>query len=240
MKLYCAISPLRIFFGSVFSPLSTSTNSPSFVSFSATSDAYSLCRHNVHQRSLSLQLSPVLQETSTHVGHGNGHDEHLSRGEPEGPLASKVLRNNRDEPLQAAEDRAVNHDGARGRAARVGSGGLVRAAVLEVEALGELEVELDGRALEGAAECVLDLDVDLGAVERAVARVELPLARVELVQRLRQLLQGKGFVVSNVHAREGRKGAGHTASAWFHVSISPRKFSGRVESSRAKSNPNNP
>ena len=44
MKLYCAISPLRIFFGSVFSPLSTSTYRPSLVSLSATSDAYSLCK----------------------------------------------------------------------------------------------------------------------------------------------------------------------------------------------------
>ena len=82
----------------------------------------------------------------------------------------------------------MDHDGTRGRTARIGGGGLVRGTVLEVEPLGELEVELDGRALERATERILDFDVDLGAIECTVTRVELPLARVELVQRLGQLL----------------------------------------------------
>lgn len=142
----------------------------------------------------------------THVWHCDGHDEYLSRGQPERPLARKVLRDDPDEALQTPEDRAVDHDGARRRAARVGSGCFVRGAVLEVEALGELEVELDGRALERAAEGVPNLDVDLGAVERAVARVQFPLARVELVQRLRQLLEEEGWrSAMYVHVREGIK-----------------------------------
>ncbi len=45
--------------------------------------------------------------------------------------------------------------------------------VLEAEAGGVVEVHLDGRALPGAVERVLDLDVDLGAVEDALARVHL-------------------------------------------------------------------
>lgn len=41
MKLYCAISPLRIFFERVFSPLSTSAYRPRLERRAATSDAYS-------------------------------------------------------------------------------------------------------------------------------------------------------------------------------------------------------
>ena len=99
-----------------------------------------------------------------------------------------MLGDDSNEALEAAEDRAVDHDGARGRPARVGGGGLVRGAILEVEALGELEVELDGRALERPPQGIADLDVDLGTVESAVARVQLPLARVELVKCALQLL----------------------------------------------------
>ena len=59
-----------------------------------------------------------------------------------------MLRDDRDEALEAAQDRAVDDDGARGRL--VGVGGLVGGAVLEVEALRELEVELNGGTLERA------------------------------------------------------------------------------------------
>ena len=65
---------------------------------------------------------------------------------------------------------------------------LVRAAVLEVESLWQLEIELDRGTLERAVKRVTDLDVDLGAVEGTVSRIELPLARVELVQRVLELL----------------------------------------------------
>ena len=43
MKLYCATSPFRIFFGSVLSPLSTSAYSPSSANLPAISAAYSFC-----------------------------------------------------------------------------------------------------------------------------------------------------------------------------------------------------
>lgn len=68
-------------------------------------------------------------------------------------------------------------------------GAFVRRAVLEVEPLGELEVELDGGALEGALEGVADGDVDFGAVERAVAGVELPFAGVLFVEGSAELLE---------------------------------------------------
>ena len=101
--------------------------------------------------------------------------------------------------------------GARGRA-----GAVVRGAVLEVEALGELEVELDRRALERAAERVADLDVDLGPVERTVAGVELPLAGVVRVERLLQLLWGGQYKDG------GKRGRRRTSSASFQVLMSPR------------------
>ena len=65
----------------------------------------------------------------------------------------------------------------------------VLSAVLEIEPLGQLEVELDGRALERAAEAVSDADVDLRPVESAVARVDLPLSGILLLERLFELLQ---------------------------------------------------
>lgn len=66
--------------------------------------------------------------------------------------------------------------------------GVVRGAVLEVEPLGELEVQLDGRALEGSLQRVTDRDVNFGAVERAVAWIEIPFAWVFFVQGAAQLL----------------------------------------------------
>ena len=60
------------------------------------------------------------------------------------PLPGEVLRDNGDEALQAAQDRAMDDD-------RAGHNRLVRRTVAQVEALRQLEVELDGRALEFAS-----------------------------------------------------------------------------------------
>lgn len=93
-----------------------------------------------------------------------------------------MLRDNGDEALHAAEDRAVDDDGAR-------HDRLVRRAEAQVEALRQLEVELDRRALELAPQRVADRDVDLRPVKRTVAGIQLPLAWVVLLERLRQLLE---------------------------------------------------
>ena len=58
--------------------------------------------------------------------------------------------------------------------------------VVEVESLGQLEVELDGGTLVLSAKRVFDLDVDLRAVEGAVALFKLP-GEAKLVQTLLQL-----------------------------------------------------
>jgi hypothetical protein len=106
-----------------------------------------------------------------------------------------VLRNNRDESLQAAQDRPVDDDGPR-------HDGLVRGAIPQVEALRQLEVQLDRRALERPAQRVTDGNVDLGPVERAVAGIQLPLAGVVLFERLRELLNGNARITSAISERD--------------------------------------
>mmetsp|Transcript_14766 Transcript_14766/g.40378 ORF Transcript_14766/g.40378 Transcript_14766/m.40378 type:complete len:603 (-) Transcript_14766:35-1843(-) len=100
-----------------------------------------------------------------------------------------MLNEDGREALDRPEDGAVDDDGALlallrrlalGRAA--GGRRPRRRRVLEPEPDRQLEVELDGGALVLAAEGVVDVEVDLGAVEGAVLGVELPvLARRLLV-----------------------------------------------------------
>ncbi len=75
-----------------------------------------------------------------------------------------MLEQDAHEALDAAQQGAVDHDGP--MLFVVGPG------VADVQALGHGEVHLDGAALPGAAHDVADVEVDLGAVEGAVAGVE--------------------------------------------------------------------
>ena len=84
---------------------------------------------------------------------------------PERERAREVLDEHADEPLERAVDRAVDRDRPLLLAVLVD--------VVQVEALGQHQpVDLDRRRLPLAAERVLDLDVDLGRVERAVLRLD--------------------------------------------------------------------
>ena len=96
-----------------------------------------------------------------------GHRDHdrLHRRQPQRERARVVLDQHAEEALDAAEQRAVHHD----RLVRLA----VLADVLELEAVRVVEVHLDGRALPGAVQRVLDLDVDLRPVEDALARIHL-------------------------------------------------------------------
>ena len=85
-----------------------------------------------------------------------------------------MLSDNRNEPLKTAQNRTVDHYRSRRRLARIGSGGLIGRAVLEVEPLWQLEVELNGGTLERPAESITDGDVDFGAVECSIAGVDFP------------------------------------------------------------------
>ena len=59
----------------------------------------------------------------------------------------------------------MNHDG--------GLLGVVAVGIDQLKPLGHREVKLNGAELPGAADGVLDVEVDLGTVERAVAFVDL-------------------------------------------------------------------
>ena len=91
----------------------------------------------------------------------DGDEADLHGREPEREGAGVVLDEDAEEALDGAEEGAVDHDG------------LVRLAVFadvfELEAGGEVEVELHGGELPEAAEDVDELDVDLGAVEGGFA-----------------------------------------------------------------------
>jgi hypothetical protein len=95
----------------------------------------------------------------------DGGDDHLPGREPEGQLSGVVLDHDADEPLEGAEDRTVKHDGPVFLA--------IRADVIGIQPLGQVEIGLEGAALPFTPDRVGQLEVELGAVERAFARVDL-------------------------------------------------------------------
>ena len=97
----------------------------------------------------------------------DGQHDGLPRGEPGGEVPPAVLEVDAEEALERPEDGAVEHDGAVVLA--------VLADVREVEALGQVGVVLDGAELPGALERVLDVELDLRPVERALAGRDLEL-----------------------------------------------------------------
>ena len=94
---------------------------------------------------------------------GDRQHRDLHRREPRRERTRVVLDENREEPLDRPEQRAVDHD----RLVAL----VVGADVLHLEALRHLEVDLDRRHLPRAADRVTRLHRDLGAVERAAAFV---------------------------------------------------------------------
>ena len=100
------------------------------------------------------------------VAVGDRDDDRLDRRQPERERAGEVLDEDPDEPLERAVDGAVDGD----RALRLA----VLVDVGQVEALGQhRQVGLDRRHLPLAPERVVDVDVDLGRVERAVLRLDV-------------------------------------------------------------------
>ena len=96
------------------------------------------------------------------------YDCNLIRVEPERERALEVLCDDADETLERTEDGSVDND------RHLLSAVLVNERKLEV--MRELEVELDCSTLPLTAKSILDLKVDLRAVERAVAFVDLVVA----------------------------------------------------------------
>jgi hypothetical protein len=97
----------------------------------------------------------------------DGGDDDLPGRQPERQFAGVVLDHDADEPLEGAQDRAVQHH----RAVLFA----VRADVGRVQPFGQVEVGLERAALPFAADRVGQLEVELRPVERAFAGVELVL-----------------------------------------------------------------
>ena len=128
---------------------------------------------------------------------GNRKCLDLHGSQPGGELARKVLNQNTDEALDGAKAHAMQHDGA--------LLGAVGVHVLQVKVERHLEVELDGAALPGTAERVLQVEVDLGAIEGAVALVDL-VVHAQLLQSGAQALLGASPVLVRTHGVLGAGG----------------------------------
>src|SRR5205814_9011254 len=100
---------------------------------------------------------------------------HLLGREPKRERAREMLDQKSADPLQGTVDGAVDHHGA----VRL----VVFPRVLEPKPLRPLEVELDRRPLPLAADRIVELHVDLRAVERAAALVE-PVGQATPLERL--------------------------------------------------------
>ena len=94
---------------------------------------------------------------------GYREDFDLYRRQPCRERACEMLCDDADEAFYRAEYNAVDHNGTVLFA--VGAG------IFELKSFRKLEVELDGAALPGSSEAVLDVEVKLRTVERAVAFV---------------------------------------------------------------------
>ena len=95
----------------------------------------------------------------------DGQQLHLHRRQPGGERTGKVLGQNTDKPLNAAEYHTVDHNGTVLLA--------VRAHIFQLKPLRQLEVQLNGAALPGTTQAIGQVEVQLGAVECAVALVDL-------------------------------------------------------------------
>ena len=109
-----------------------------------------------------------------------------------------MLCDDADEALDGAQQRPVDHDGAVLLA--------VLAHILQVEALGHLEVQLDGAALPGPAQGIGQMEVQLRAVERAVSGVDGEgLSHLGDGGAQRILCKAPALFVANVVVRHGRQ-----------------------------------
>lgn len=132
-----------------------------------------------------LQLLDVVVD-SRH----DGHNQNLTRADPERPLATEVLNQNSKETLETADDSTVDDNRAgTARTRLVGLGltllsgisrSLLIAHVLKLEVDRSLVIELDSRALELSLEGVSDGNIDLRPVEGTITLIDGPVIALEL------------------------------------------------------------
>lgn len=115
---------------------------------------------------LALHLFSIRHQGSSHRDH-----LHLARRQPKVPATSTVLRQDGDHALHRSEHGAMDNNWA--RKVRLFT---ATVAVLQIESLGQLEVELERGALVVSAETISDQDVDLGTVEGTITGVDGPWA----------------------------------------------------------------
>ena len=137
-----------------------------------------------------LQVAGVVRELLA-----DRQDADLFGRQPERELASIMLDQNAEETLQRTEQRTVDHVGAVLLA--------IRADIRHVEAFGQVEVELDGTGLPFTAKSVLDLQVDLRAVEGAAAFIHFAIDAF----RLDGVLKGVHGLRPHVVVADGFRGA---------------------------------
>ena len=110
---------------------------------------------------------------------GDVHQLNLYRSKPYREVSGEVLGQDTDEALKGSEHRTVNHDR-----------NLLAAVLCDigcVKASGQSEVELYGAALPGASERVIEGELNLRAVERALAGLKL-VGKSVLLQCIREVL----------------------------------------------------
>ena len=100
----------------------------------------------------------------------NGRQPHRER-------AAELLRDDADEALNGAEHHAMDHDGTMLLT--------VRADIGQIKALGQLHVQLNGAALPGTSQTILEMEVDLRAVECTVAFID-GVVHAQIIQRALQ------------------------------------------------------
>src|SRR5688500_16205820 len=99
-----------------------------------------------------------------YVSVGNRQHDRLHRREPQRERPGVVLDEDRDEPLEAAEDRAMDDHRP--------MFGIICAGVLQIEVFRLHVIELNRRALPLAADRIGHIEVDFRSVERAVLLVD--------------------------------------------------------------------
>lgn len=101
------------------------------------------------------------------------------------PFATKMLCDDRHEPLHTAQNSTMNHHGPRWFLTFLQD---LLTTIFQPKSLRKLEVQLDGRTLMPSLESILDANVDFRSVERSVSRIERPFTWVMCVQRIFEAL----------------------------------------------------
>src|SRR5690242_19253398 len=107
----------------------------------------------------------------------DGDDRHLDGREPDGKCSGVMLDQHAEKTLHGTIKRAMDHDRLFARA--------IFRHVFQLESVGQVEVELHGGKLPGAADGVHQFDVNLGAVKRGFAHNRL-VGNIHLLQDLLQ------------------------------------------------------